>query len=103
MVFLTQAALERLKTLIAEHPEESVVRLKVQDMESRLVFTITLEEAAHPDDEVQESDGMTLAVEAHSVSRMDGITVDYTETDGFRFRHPEHEVQVKNLGPIYFN
>lgn len=103
MVILTSAAVERLKKLIAAHPEEPIVRLKLRDMESRLIFTITLESAVHYHDEVQESNGMTIALEAESAARLDGVTVDYTESDGFKFRHPEHDVQVKDLGPIYFN
>lgn len=103
MVLLTSAAVDRLQQLIAEHPDEPVVRLKLRDTESRLVFTITLEAAAHHDDEVQESNGMTIALETDSAARLDGVTVDYSESEGFKFRHPEHDVQVKNLGPIYFN
>ena len=42
---------------------------------------------AEPDDVVQHVDGLTIAMDRLSATRMEGVTVDYTETDGFRFQH----------------
>ena len=90
MIKITKAAVERLKTLVAEHPEDPIVRVKVRDEdEARLTFNITLEDATQTDDEVQEIDGLTVAVEGQSISRMDGITLDFQESGGFKFIHPE--------------
>ncbi len=88
MVIATPAALAKLGALIAEHPEDPVVRLTivVRD-DDRIVFGITLESEARPDDVVQEIDGLTIATEARSAARMDGVTLDYREPDGFRFVH----------------
>ena len=89
MVIVTPAAVARLKALIVEHPDDTVVRLALKDLdENRQVFSITLEAAPQPDDEVQTSDGLTLAVAANSAPRMDGVTLDYDEPVGFTFRHP---------------
>lgn len=91
MVTLTSSAIGKLKALISEHPEDPVVRLLVRDVdETRLGFSIVLDSHPHEGDEVQDCDGVTVAVEAGSAPRMDGITVDYAEPDGFTFRHPDH-------------
>ena len=93
MVRMTPSAIGRLKALIVEHPEDPIVRLSVKDLDDhRLGFRITLEDSAQPDDEVQQIDGLTVAMEGPSAIRMDGITLDYQEPRGFTFHHPEpHE------------
>lgn len=91
MVTLTASAIHKLKTLIVEHPEDPVVRLSIRDVdESRVGFNITLDSHPHEGDEVQDCDGLTVAVEGRSAPRMSGMTVDYAEPDGFTFRHPDH-------------
>ncbi len=91
MVTLTAEAIRKLKALILEHPEDPVVRLFVRDVDdSRLGFSIVLDSHPHEGDEVQDCDGVTVAVEQQSVPRMSGITVDYAEPGGFTFRHPDH-------------
>ena len=43
MMLMTRAALEKLRTLIQEHPDDPIVRVAVRDLdETRLSFTITL-------------------------------------------------------------
>jgi len=96
MIFLTEQAVIKLKVLILEHPEDPIVRLMVRDLdEARLSFNITLEDTVQPDDEVQEVKGLTVAVEGPSAPRMQGITLDYQEPDGFTFIHPEQEWEPK--------
>jgi len=96
MVFLTEQAVIKLKVLILEHPEDPIVRLMVRDLdEARLSYNITLEDKVQPDDEVQEVKGLTVAVEGGSAPRMQGITLDYQESDGFTFIHPEQEGEPK--------
>lgn len=100
MINVTQAAVDKLKALLLEHPEENVVRITVRDVdEHRLTFGITLEEALRPDDEIQEIEGITVAVEGPSAPRMDGITVDYEEPGGFRFQHPEPSDELTLRSP----
>jgi Fe-S cluster assembly iron-binding protein IscA len=90
MVIATPAALSKLGELIAEHPEDPVVRLTIVHRDDeRIIFGITLESVARPDDVVQDCDGVTIATEARSAARMDGVTLDYREPGGFRFIHPE--------------
>ena len=90
MMTLTQAALEQLKAIRLEHPEDPIVRITILDLtEAQLQYRITLEDVTQPDDDVQEIAGLTVAVDAKSALRVDGVTVDFDPTDGFKFIHPE--------------
>ncbi|NOT22695.1 MAG: hypothetical protein HOP22_08210 [Nitrospiraceae bacterium] len=88
MIAVTIAAIAQLKTIQIHHPEDPVVRISVRDVDdSRLSFSITLEATTKPDDDIQQVDGLTIAVDQRSAPRMEGVTVDYSESAGFRFLH----------------
>lgn len=88
MIAITVAAIAKLKAIQANHPEDPVVRISVRDLDNtRLSFSITLEENPQPDDDVQQVDALTIAIDRQSAPRMENVTVDYTEADGFRFLH----------------
>ena len=88
MISVTIAAIAKLKAIQAHHPEDPIVRISVRDLDdSRLSFSITLEANTQPDDDVQQIDGLTIVVDRQSAPRMEGVTLDYTEADGFRFLH----------------
>ena len=88
MIAVTVAAIAKLKAIQVHHPEDPVVRISVRDIEgSRLSFSITLDASTQPDDDVQQVDGLTIAVDRLSATRMEGVTVDYSESGGFRFLH----------------
>jgi iron-sulfur cluster assembly protein len=90
MIAVTVAAITQLKAIQAHHPEDPVVRISMRDLDdSRLSFSITLEATLQPDDDVQQIDGLTIAVNRQSAPRMERVTVDYTEATGFRFLHDE--------------
>ena len=90
MIAVTVAAIAKLKAIQVHHPEDPVVRISVRDLDdSRLSFSITLEANTQPDDDIQQIDGLTIAVAPRSAPRMQGVTVDYTEADGFRFLHDD--------------
>ncbi|MGH7254560.1 MAG: HesB/IscA family protein [Nitrospirales bacterium] len=87
---LTEAAIARLKTLVEDHPEDPIVRVTIKDLdERRLVFSITLESDVRTEDDARECDGLTVAVSPASASRLEGVTLDYREQEGFTFLHPE--------------
>lgn len=89
---LTRSAVERLKALIREHPEDPIVRVQVKDLdEQRLSFSITLEDQVLPDDHAQTVDGVTVTIPSASAVRMDGITMDYQEPGGFKFHHSDQQ------------
>jgi len=88
MIAVTIAAIAKLKAIQIHHPEDPIVRISVRDVDdSRLSFSITLESNTEPDDVIQQVDDLTIAMDRLSATRMEGVTVDYTETDGFRFQH----------------
>lgn len=93
----TRPAVERLKKLIIEHPEDPIVRVQVKDMDDRrLVFSITLEDRAQPEDQVQAIDGLTVAVPAASAARMDSVIVDYQDLGGFKFHHTDQQDESRS-------
>ena len=88
MIAVTVAAIAKLKAIQVNHPEDPVVLISVRDLDdSRLSFNITLEANTQPDDDVQQVDGLTIVVDRQSAPRMERVTIDYTEADGFRFLH----------------
>jgi Fe-S cluster assembly iron-binding protein IscA len=88
MIVVTPSAIRKLMALLVEHPEDQVVRIVVKDLDDhRLAFGLTLEEEAQPGDEIQVIEGLTVAIEKRSAPRMDGMTMDYREPEGFRFLH----------------
>lgn len=90
MIALTFAAIAQLKAIQVHHPEDPVVRISVRDLDdSRLSFSITLEPNPQPDDDVRQVDGLTIVVDRRSALRMENVTVDYTEAQGFRFLHDD--------------
>jgi Fe-S cluster assembly iron-binding protein IscA len=92
MIHLTPSAVLKLKALILEHPDDSVVRIELKDInDERLMFSITLEDRLRSDDLVQDCEGLTVAISGESAQRLDGVTVDYQEPDGFSFQHPPDE------------
>lgn len=89
---LTRSAVEQLKALVREHPEDPIVRVQVKDLdEQRLSFSITLEDRVQSDEEVQIVDSLTVAIPKASAVRMDGITMDYEDPDGFKFHHSDQQ------------
>ncbi|RPH79490.1 MAG: hypothetical protein EHM80_07725 [Nitrospiraceae bacterium] len=90
MIAVTLAAIAKLREIQAHHPEDPIIRISVRDLDdSRLSFSITLDANTQPDDDVQQIDGLTIAVDRLSAPRMERVTVDYTEANGFRFLHDE--------------
>jgi Fe-S cluster assembly iron-binding protein IscA len=88
MIAVTLAALTKLRAIQTNHPEDPIVRISVRDVDdSRLSFSITLEANTQPDDNVQQIDGLTIAIDRLSAPRMNRVTVDYTESNGFLFLH----------------
>ena len=97
MLTLTQKAVDRLRALLAEHPEDPVVRIAVRDVNAqRLSLSITLEEAAREEDVVEQIEGLTIALDRSSAHRTSGMTVDFQAGKGFMFAHPP----VNDLGLI---
>jgi Fe-S cluster assembly iron-binding protein IscA len=94
MLIITPSAHTRLRQLLAEHPEEHVVRLAVKELDDqRIALNITLEDSAQTDDMVQDEHGLTIAIAPDSVARLDGATLHYSDSHGFHLQHPESPVE----------
>jgi iron-sulfur cluster assembly protein len=92
MIHVTVSAATKLQALLLEHPDEAIVRIALKDLDDqRLVFSITLEAEPLPEDAVYEAEGVTIVVDPDSIPRIEGITLDYEPTQGFRFQHPAHQ------------
>jgi len=64
MIHITPPAVEKLKALIEEHPEDPIVRLAVRDRDDKvLVFSITLEDAVTQEDSVLDIEGLIIAID----------------------------------------
>ena len=88
MLIITPEARAVLQDLLVEHPDQRVVRLAVKDLdEQRLAVNISLEHAPYPEDRVQENQGITVAIAADSVSRLDGATLQFAN-NAFHLEHP---------------
>ena len=78
--------------MVAEHPEDPVVRVTLRDSDDhRLVFNIALESTPQPDDDIQDWEGLMVAVDKHTSGRMEGVTLDYADAGGFKFLHPPQD------------
>ncbi len=98
MINITDSAAAKLKALILEHPDDPIVRISMKDhSETQIKFSIVLESNPQPEDEVFESNGLTLAIDQHTAARIGGVTVDYKEPKGFSFQHPEEEDEIDIL------
>ncbi len=103
MLKLTESAIQRLESLLLEHPEDPIVRVSVRDLdEAKLVFSITLEDSIQPGDAVQRCGGLTVALCSESAPRMKGVTLDYQESRGFLFHHGSDE-QSDLMGTLNLN
>jgi hypothetical protein len=91
--------------LVLEHPDDPIVRITLKDLDqARLVFSITLEAVAQPEDDIQRLEDLTIAIEAAAALRMQDITLDYIPLEGFRFLHPHGRQEEESLlGPISLN
>jgi len=93
VLLMTPSAIQRLKVLVAEHPEDPVVRVTLRDSDDhRLVFNIALESTPQPDDDIQDWEGLMVAVDKHTSGRMEGVTLDYSDAGGFKFLHPPQDL-----------
>jgi Fe-S cluster assembly iron-binding protein IscA len=101
MIQITPAAHQKLNELIVAHPADPVVRLTVKNRDDgHLLFRIVLVSIPGEEDEVQDYNGLTVAIEAKSARRMDGVTLDYQEPGGFKFHHPEPKDPGIRLIPL---
>jgi iron-sulfur cluster assembly protein len=95
-ITLTENAAARVKGFLAKRGKGAGLRLGVRSSGcSGKAYVIEYADAIQPDDQVFESHGVKVIVDAKSLVYLDGTEVDFAKeglTEGFRFNNPN----VKN-------
>jgi iron-sulfur cluster assembly accessory protein len=92
LVSLTPAAAEKIRGLMAEDPDVSVLRVAIEGGGcSGFQYGLGFDRAAQEDDHTFECEGVQVVVDPHSAQYLRGARVDYLETiqeSGFKIDNP---------------
>lgn len=93
MIQLSPSAANEVKRLKSKRQESELrLRLGVQSSGcSGLSYAMGLDHQLQTDDQVYESDGIQIVVDAASLNYLEGLVIDYSEDlmgGGFRFHNP---------------
>ncbi len=91
-VTLTEAAAERVRNYLAKRGKGEGLRLSVKTVGcSGLAYVIEYADAIEANDQVFESHGVKVIVNADNLTYIDGTEVDFKKeglSEGFRFNNP---------------
>ena len=91
-VTLTEAAVKKVKALLAEQPEGSYLRVGVRGGGcSGLSYSLAFERQRGAHDEVVEIDGIKLLIDPKSALYLQGTVLNFVESltgGGFKFENP---------------
>jgi len=91
-VSLTDAAAERVKTFMKTHTQAMGLRLGVKVVGcSGFAYVVDLADSINDDDQVFESNGVTVVVDARSLAVVDGTEIDFSRqglNEGFEYHNP---------------
>lgn len=90
---LTTAAAQRVRTMLEQRGHGLGLRLGTRKSGcSGLAYVVDYADEVGPDDQVFESHGVRVVVDAASLPALDGMQIDYVRTnllnEGFEFRNP---------------
>jgi len=92
MLTMTEAAVEKVKSILAERGEEGGLRISVVGGGcSGFQYQMSLDKAAGADDQVIEMSGLKVFVDTRSLLYLNGTRVDYVDGltgSGFKFENP---------------
>jgi iron-sulfur cluster assembly accessory protein len=92
MIELTPGAIAKVKSILAEHKEETGLRIAVVGGGcSGFQYQMTLDREERSDDKVLDLDGLKIFVDNRSLLYLNGTKVDYIEGQngaGFKFDNP---------------
>ncbi len=92
MITLTEKAADRARTYLAKPGNAEGLRLGIRNTGcSGFMYVAKLAEQIEPDDQVFESQGVKVVVNARDLPYLDGMEVDYAKSglnEGFRFNNP---------------
>ena len=96
-ITLSSAAADRVKHFLSERGRGVGLRLGVKRTGcSGFAYVVDLADAVNRDDEVFQSNGVTVVVDAKSLPYLDGTSIDFARdgiNEGFRYDNPN----VKSL------
>ena len=92
MLTLTEAAVSKVKSILAERGEEAGLRISVVGGGcSGFQYQMSLDKAATSDDQILDMDGLKVFVDNRSLLYLNGTRVDYVDGltgSGFKFENP---------------
>ena len=93
MIYLSPAASSEVARLRAKRRDPELrFRLSTQPSGClELAYAMTFDATVHPDDCLFDCNGMSVVIDAQSLSAIDGLRLDYSEDlmgGGFRFHNP---------------
>jgi iron-sulfur cluster assembly protein len=94
-VTLTETAAQRVKDFLANRGKGEGLRLGVKTTGcSGMAYVLEFADSAEEGDEVFESQGVKIFIDAKSLVYIDGTELDYTKeglNEGFRFNNPNEK------------
>ncbi len=91
-IYLTENAATRVKSFLAKRGGGEGLRLGVKTVGcSGKAYVVEYADSIGPDDQVFESHGVKVIVNAANLAYLDGTEVDYTKeglSEGFKFSNP---------------
>jgi iron-sulfur cluster assembly accessory protein len=92
MITLTPGAIDKIKLILAEHKEETSLRIAVVGEGcSGFQYRMTLEKEPRSDDKILDCEGLSVLVDTRSLFYLNGTIVDYIDNpngSGFKFDNP---------------
>lgn len=92
LVSITPTAADKVRELMAEDPESSVLRIAIQGGGcSGFQYGLGFDSGPVDDDETIEQHGVTIVIDPHSAPYLKGATIDFLnglEESGFKIDNP---------------
>jgi len=92
MLTLSEAAVQKVKSILTERGEEAGLRIAVVGGGcSGFQYQMSLDKEPNPDDQILEMEGLKVFVDNRSLLYLNGTRVDYVDGltgSGFKFENP---------------
>jgi iron-sulfur cluster assembly protein len=92
MIMLTPGAIAKVKSILAEHKDETGLRIAVVGGGcSGFQYQMTLDKEPREDDKIMDVEGLKVYVDPQSLVYLNGTKVDYVDGlngSGFKFDNP---------------
>jgi iron-sulfur cluster assembly protein len=96
-IHLTENAAKRARNYLSQHGPQAALRLDVKPTGcSGHSYIVDYAQAAGPDDQVFESQGIKIVVDRRKILLLDGTEIDYRReglSEGFHFSNPNEKAR----------